>query len=402
MHRAKEAFCSAPPGSSLPPCSCDWLPWAPNASRCACAKELTGVATCFNRCCGPPTTAAAPRHLVVHAAYKVTDALLERAREAAAQARAADVQYFVSFLIGDGVHDRCPDADPIGSAAWWTARGVESPPPDAAQSRQHQHQLLSLRRLRSAVGADAVWCLDAARVEATFPGFFRSLATVPSEERFPRFAKAGSIAGFNWPWFACDVPALVSTAMAAALAPTWDYLWQLDWDVAWVGSLPAVLKTFDAFPSDLLTYEEAAAGALPMHKGETKIGGHVGLLNASSHAAAGAYRQLGARNYLQDAEVFKAMLVPARYSRRMLGSLRELVGNGRHAFCETRAPSLCKSAKWCYHRAMRLVAPQAFAPGAFGCCNKVSMGDVYWRREQWAKEPLPTRPPGMLIHRVQE
>ena len=80
MHRAKEAFCSAPPGSSLPPCSCDWLPWAPNASRCACAKELTGVATCFNRCCGPPTTAAAPRHLVVHAAYKVTDAFLERAR----------------------------------------------------------------------------------------------------------------------------------------------------------------------------------------------------------------------------------------------------------------------------------------------------------------------------------
>ena len=51
---------------------------------------------------------------------------------------------------------------------------------------------------------------------------------------------------------------------------------------------------------------------------------------------------------------------------------------------------------------MRLVAPQAFAPGAFGCCNKVSMGDVYWRREQWAKEPLAARPPGMLIHRVQE
>ena len=30
------------------------------------------------------------------------------------------------------------------------------------------------------------------------------------------------------------------------------------------------------------------------------------------------------------------------------------------------------------------------------------MGDVYWRREQWAKEPLAARPPGMLIHRVQE
>ena len=96
------------------------------------------------------------------------------------------------------------------------------------------------------------------------------------------------------------------------------------------------------------------------------------------------------------------MLVPARYSRRMLGSLRELVSNRRHAFCESRAPSLCKSAKWCHHRAMRLVAPQAFAPGAFGCCNKVSMGDVYWRREQWAKEPPAARPPGMLIHRVQE
>ena len=50
-----------------------------------------------------------------------------------------------------------------------------------------------------------------------------------------------------------------------------------------------------------------------------------------------------------------------------------------------------------------LAAPaQAFAPGAFGCCNKVSMGDVYWRREQWAKESLADRPPGMLIHRVQE
>ena len=86
----------------------------------------------------------------------------------------------------------------------------------------------------------------------------------------------------------------------------------------------------------------------------------------------------------------------------MRPKVRELVGSGRQAFCESRAPSLCKSAKWCHHRAMRLVAPQAFAPGAFGCCNKVSMGDVYWRREQWAKEPPAKRPPGMLIHRVQE
>ena len=78
----------------------------------------------------------------------------------------------------------------------------------------------------------------------------------------------------------------------------------------------------------------------------------------------------------------------------------ELMHRAKDAFCSS--PLGAASAKWCHHRAMRLVAPQAFAPGAFGCCNKVSMGDVYWRREQWAKEPLAERPPGMLIHRVQE
>ena len=139
-----------------------------------------------------------------------------------------------------------------------------------------------------------------------------------------------------------------------------------------------------------------------MHKGETKIGSSAALAANASHHSEGAYRQLGARNYLHDDEVYKSMLVPARYSRRMLGSLRELVGGGRHAFCESRAPSLCRGAKWCRHRSMRLVAPQAFAPGGFGCCNKVSLGAVAWRREQWAKEPPAKRPVGMLIHRVQE
>ena len=95
----------------------------------------------------------------------------------------------------------------------------------------------------------------------------------------------------------------------------------------------------------------------------------------------------------------KALVVPARYSRRMLSAVRELVGSGRHAFCETRSPSLCAEQPWCTHHGMRDLRPNVFKE--YDCCNQIPLKHVWRRQTQWHEAAQATRPPGQLLHRVQ-
>ena len=118
-----------------------------------------------------------------------------------------------------------------------------------------------------------------------------------------------------------------------------DYLWVLDWDVAWTGDLARILKSFSSDTSDFLSFDAPLA-----EKDEQN------------------YKQQRLRNYLEDSQVRKALVVPARYSRRMLSAVRELVASGRHAFCETRSPSLCaEQSSWCRHKGMVDLRPEVFS-----------------------------------------
>jgi hypothetical protein len=118
-----------------------------------------------------------------------------------------------------------------------------------------------------------------------------------------------------------------------------DYLWILDWDVAWTGDLTRILKSFSSDTADFLSFDAPRAEKDEQH-----------------------YKQQRLRNYLEDWQVRKALVVPARYSRRMLSAVRQLVASGRHAFCETRSPSLCaEQSSWCQHKGMVDLRPEVFS-----------------------------------------
>lgn len=156
-----------------------------------------------------------------------------------------------------------------------------------------------------------------------------------------------------------------------------DFLWVLDWDVAWTGDLARILKSFSSDGADFLSFDAPRPEADEQH-----------------------YTQQKLRNYLTDQEVRKALVVPARYSRRMLSAVRDLVASGRHAFCETRSPSLCaQQASWCTHRGMRDLRPAVFKE--YDCCNQIPLSRVWKRQTQWHQAEKRTRPPGQLLHRVQ-
>ena len=184
-----------------------------------------------------------------------------------------------------------------------------------------------------------------------------------------------------------------------------DYLWVLDWDVAWTGDLARILKSFSPDTADFLSFDAPRAEADDQFYTHQKL-----------------------RNYLGDQQVRKALVVPARYSRRMLGAVRELVASGRHAFCETRAPSLCaEQSSWCQHKGMINLMPAVFSeyhcaiaacsrtqdrpnaatllsqrtPPPGPGCNHISLANVWKRQAQWHHAPKRTRPPGQLLHRVQ-
>ena len=73
-------------------------------------------------------------------------------------------------------------------------------------------------------------------------------------------------------------------------------------------------------------------------------------LIASEPPSQRATTQAALRNHLEPHQVWSAMLVVVRYSRRMLVAIRESVGAGHQSFCETRAPS-CRAwgMDWCRH-----------------------------------------------------
>ena len=312
---------------SLPPPR--WRATLTNRSDCDCRWALRGCvglgdgSHCWRRCCSPGSPA---KLVVVTQTYVLTKPLIDRLRQAHRQLTRRGLAYFVAFLIGDGSEDRCDNP-------------------------QHPRAAL-LGELRRSIGAAAVWCVDPALFERVWPAFFNELSALPTRERYP---KAGAVGGWQWAWTQCDLHAQVGfwAYLIPALergrfdteARGWqrgvffDYLWVLDWDVAWTGDLARILKSFSSDTADFLSFDAPRAEKDEQH-----------------------YKQQRLRNYLEDGQVRKALVVPARYSRRMLSAVRQLVASGRHAFCETRSPSLCaEQSSWCQHKGMVDLRPEVFS-----------------------------------------
>lgn len=379
--------------------------WAALDHGAACVRAFEPGRTpspCHLRCCAPPAGPA--RHAVVfQVSYVVSDDLLARLSRAAAQIKegGGDDRLFVAFVIGDGDHDRCPDAG--------AATGNSSKSDAAADgSGTTGDGVQNLLRLKAAVGAHAtVWCLDPSSYEELWPGFFSYIRGLEQRRVRKAYIKRSAVGGVNWAWIGCDLhaqagvslrllPAWLRAAHAASARPAaascgaaavqpprplFDYLWSIDWDISWIGHLPRLLHGFDADNADLLTADPAT-----QH-----------LDNRSG------YHAQGLRNYLRDDQVWKALLAPARYSRRMLAWLHETVAAGHHSFCETRGPSACALQPTCRQASLRTSRPELFAEaqGLYSCCAKVTTAAVNEAQRNWERAPPAVRPPGMFVHKLE-
>jgi len=236
----------------------------------------------------------------------------------------------------------------------------------------------ALRRLRAALGEEVVWCLDARRFEAVWPGFFAQLRSLPTRGDYT--AHRGTMDNFPWAWVSCDLHAIAAIAMHlnAHRCEPWEYVWTLDWDVGWHGDLHGIFEAFSSNDADLLTPE------LP-----------------TAHPNASGYKQQPLRNYLADEDVRKALISVSRLSWRLLQRSFASVAAGKHAFCETRAPSLCaQEGAWCVHKSLYELHSELFAPASFSCCNRIEPPRVAELRAAWEELPVEHRPVGQLIHRM--
>ena len=104
--------------------------------------------------------------------------------------------------------------------------------------------------------------------------------------------------------------------------------------------------------------------------------------------------------------MWKALLAPARYGRRLLAWLDAELQQGHHAFCETRAPSLCHAqASWCRQASLRATRPELFADAdgykLYSCCTKVTTEAVAQAQRRWEGSAAAARPPGMFVHKME-
>jgi len=314
----------------------------------------------------------------------------------------------VTYLYGDGAGDRCPETSPETSPALRNGsvaldenvrklmrqgrvqldlramgKALGSPLylPRAGVRPERNAQL---REIEKAVGADRVWCLDPWKFEQNWPGYFDVLRTLPRRKATSKYIHAVAVDRFNWAWVGCDLHALAGLQLhflplLGRGRQPFDYVWSLDWDIGWVGNLPGILDAFSSVSADLLTTTA-----------------HAQFTSNSS-----GYIQFSLRNYLSSQQVYAALLAPARYSRRMLAAMDELVRSGKQAFCETRAVSLCAGQDWCTQHAMRALRPELFVEG-YSCCADRGASDLQTAHGAWKAMPASTRPQGQLIHRLRD
>jgi len=400
-------------------CGGESCAWAALDHGAACVRAFERGRTpspCHLRCCAPPAaaSAAAPaRHAVVfQVSYVVSDDLLARLSRAASQIRdgGGDDRLYVAYVIGDGDHDRCPDG---GAATSNSSRSdlAAEPGGGGGSATAANDGVQNLHRLKAAVGAHAtVWCLDPTSYAELWPGFFAYIRGLEQRRARKAYIKRSAVDGINWAWIGCDLhaqagvglrllPAWLRAAHAASARPPaaaascdaprvppprplFDFLWAIDWDISWVGHLPRLLHAFDGDGADLLTTDPAT-----QH-----------LDNRSG------YHAHGLRNHLRDDQVWKALLAPARYSRRMLAWLHETVAAGHHSFCETRGPSACALQQpACRQASLRATRPELFAEalGLYSCCAKVTTAAVNEAQRNWERAPPAERPPGMFVHKLE-
>ena len=290
-------------------------------SSCPAARQPSSLCSNMGSWCGYQRTSwdARPRPgaladtVVVTQTHLVTPAAIKRFALAQSQLRAVGARHFVALLIGDepGGRDRCDDA--------------------------RHPRAADLATLRAALGADAVWCVDPPLFQRRWPDFFARTAALPWKHELPasnkgrrvppphwRYRTTSNSLGWHWSWVNCDLPGPLGALESLPQDGSWRWLWTLDWDVGWTGDLGRILAAFAGAPHDYLA-------AYAPHRADR-----------------GSWPYFGLRSHLRDDEVWQTLVVPQRFSRRLLRVMDAGIAAGNHSFCEMRAPSLCaQQREWC-------------------------------------------------------
>ena len=175
--------------------------------------------------------------LVVTQTHLGSPAAIRRFVAAQQSLRQAGARHYVAFLIGDEPdRDRCDD-------------------PRHPRARE-------LRSLRTSLGHEAVWCIDPPAFSSRWPDFFAKTKQLPWMHPLPsskrgkaqapphwRYRARNSL-GWHWSWVNCDLPGLLGflrfLPRSATAGVRW--LWTIDWDVGWVGSLAQIVGSFSGAP----------------------------------------------------------------------------------------------------------------------------------------------------------
>ena len=280
---------------------------------------------------------------------------------------------------------------------------------------------------RGTPGDDAVWCIDPPTFSARWPDFFArtkqlpwmhelppwegrpraaphwryrtrnslgwdcaSITLTPRPEPSPACARMQSAAQApphlpprvrrTGSWTNCDLPGIIGLLrfLPSSTVASTKWLWTLDWDVGWTGNLAGILGSFAGAPHDFL------AGGAP----------HV--------ADKASWTYFGLRSHLRDDEVWQTLVVPQRFSMRMVRAIDQAVSAGQHSFCEMRSPSLCQQQhSWCLQAGMAELQPSAL--GEFDCCNTITEEQLVQRQQAWSAAPQDAiRSPGQLLHRIRD
>ena len=148
--------------------------------------------------------------------------------------------------------------------------------------------------------------------------------------------------------------------------------------MGWTGNLADILGSFAGAPHDFL------AGGTP-HPADKASWAYFGL-----------------RSHLRDDEVWQTLVVPQRFSMRMVRAVDQAVSAGQHSYCEMRSPSLCQQQRsWCLQAGMAQLQPSAL--GEFECCNSITEEQLVQRQRAWSAAPQGAiRSPGQLNHRIRD
>ena len=136
--------------------------------------------------------------------------------------------------------------------------------------------------------------------------------------------------GSTIPWNFCQLPILA--AVHKHITAKFDYIWYLEYDVAWVGDLAGVLNEIDSrFPVADYIASECQCG----------------MCGARGYSSTWHGCYIRTPGYVKHKDTCGCLVQVVRYSSRLLEVLYTHWMEGKRAYCEVAPMTACSLLDWC-------------------------------------------------------